>query len=439
VGFLLLAVIAPLVSGGGYELYPTGQLVSYPVRPSTVFRGTLLLAPANLAWLLNVIALFVVTGYASGPVDWAPTARSLVVVGAFVALATVFGQTLGWLVLGIRQSRMGRIVTNLAGVAAVLAILYIFWAGQVVPLLDQSPTRYVLVASLDGHAGHYRDWLTVVAILAIGTLALVRVGDAVAGWALRRPGDHSDRTSSRALPRRRTHTSILLALVAVDHANIWRSTPLRRGVLVLVFIPGAVAALAGMRWQSLVLVPGLIASGAGLLFGINAFTLDSTGSVWLSTLPRWPKPAFLAKSLVFLEIALAAVTSALVGGSLRAGPPASAAEVTAAVLSAVSCAVIVVALGMRSSLRHPHRADLSGPRETPATPAVMAAHSVRFATITTFTSMLFLGVAATAVWWLPILTAVPVLCLATLHWYRTSLAWSHPHVRSHVVTTVAGG
>jgi hypothetical protein len=439
VGFLLLALIAPLVSGGGYELYPTGQLVSFPVRPSTVFRGTLLLAPANLAWLLNAVALFVVTGFASGPISWAPTARSLVVVAAFIALATVFGQTLGWLVLGIRQSRVGRIATNLTGVVAVLAVLYIFWADQVVPLLDQSPTRYVLVGALDGHSGQYRDWLTVVAILVAATLVLVKTGDAVAAWALRRPGDHADRTASRALPRRRQHASPLLALVAIDHASIWRSTPLRRGVLVLVFIPGAVAALAGMRWQSLVLVPGLIASGAGLLFGINAFTLDSTGSVWLSTLPRWPRPAFLAKSLVFLEVALAAVASALVGGSLRAGPPASAAEVTAAVLSAVSCAVIVVALGMRSSLRHPHRADLSGPRETPATPAVMAAQSVRFAIVTTLVSMLFLAMAATGVWWLPLLSSVPVLCLATLHWYRTGLAWSHPHVRAHVVTTVSGG
>ena len=53
-GFALLAIIAPLAAGGGYELYPSEQLVAYPVKPRTVFRGTLLLAPANLAWILNV-------------------------------------------------------------------------------------------------------------------------------------------------------------------------------------------------------------------------------------------------------------------------------------------------------------------------------------------------------------------------------------------------
>ena len=144
-----------------------------------------------------------------------------------------------------------------------------------------------------------------------------------------------------------------------------------------------------MSWQSLILVPGLIAAGAGLLFGINAFTLDLSGSVWLSTLPGWTVAAFRSKSLVFFEIALVAVSSALVGGSLRAPDPSTVAEVTAAVASAVACAMLVVALGMRSSLKHPHRADMQGSRDTPAPPGVMAAQSIRFATVTTFTSLYF--------------------------------------------------
>lgn len=229
------------------------------------------------------------------------------------------------------------------------------------------------------------------------------------------------------------------ALLVVDHASVWRSTPLRRGVLVLVLVPGVISALAGMTWQSLILVPGLIAAGAGLLFGINAFTLDSTGSVWLATLPGWVSPAYLAKSLVFLEVALAAVFSALVGGSLRAQPANNTSEIAAAVMSALCCAVLVVALGMRSSLRNPHRADLKGPRDTPATPGVMAAQSMRFAVTTTFTSLYFAVLALPGEWWLPPLGALPVLLLSVLHWYRTGLAWTHPHVRASVVMTVSGG
>ncbi len=439
VGFILLAVLAPLVSGGGYELYPSDQLAAYPIRPATAYRSTLVLAPVNLAWVINVIALLVVTGFATGDLAWFPTSRSLLTVAVFILTATVAGHTIGWLVMGFRQSRRGRFTTNVGGVLVVLAGLLIFWTDNVITLLDNSPTTRVLVGAYDGYNGDYSSWLGVVGLLFIAMVAFMRIGDAVAGWALRRPGDHADRTSSRSVSRRRWSHNVTYALLMVDHASVWRSTPLRRGVLVLVLVPGLISALAGMTWQSLVLVPGLIAAGAGLLFGINAFTLDSTGSVWLSTLPGWVSPAYLAKSLVFFEVALAAVLSALVGGSLRAQPANSLSEVTAAFMSALCCAVLVVALGMRSSLRHPHRADLQGPRDTPATPGVMAAQSMRFAVVTTFTSLYFATLALSGLWWLPLFGALPVLLLSALHWYRTGLAWSHPHVRASVVLTVAGG
>jgi hypothetical protein len=363
----------------------------------------------------------------------------LLVVAVFVGAATILGHGVGWLVMGVRQSRRGRLATNLLGLTIVVAGLLIVWTGQVLTLLDNSPTASVLTAAYAGYQADHRRWLLTLGVLAVLALLMLRFGDWAASWALRRPGDHSDRSSSRPVPRRPDKRSPLSALLAVDHASIWRSTPLRRGVLVIVLVPGAIAALAGMSWQSLILVPGLIAAGAGLLFGINAFTLDSTGSVWLSTLPGWARPAYLAKSRVFGEVALAAVLSALVGGSLRAPQPTSAAEVTAALGSALSSALVVVAIGMRSSLRHPHRADLQGPRDTPATPGVMAAQSIRFATVTTLTSLYFAGLALAGAWWLPIIGAVPVIAFALMHWLETARAWEHPHVRAFVVTTVSAG
>ena len=440
VGFAILTLLAPLVSGGGYELYPSDQLVSYPIKPSTVFRGTLVLAPINLAWIINVIALFVVTGFAVGEPDLVPTARALLVVAVFVGAATIFGHAVGWIVMGIRQSRRGRIATNVIALLLITSGLLVVWFGNVVSVLEASPTERVIIAAYNGYDGTtYGLWSATIIALVLGAAACLRVGDFAASWALRRPGDHSDRTGSRAISRRPNPAVPLMALVTMDHASIWRSTPLRRGALVIVIIPGLIAALAGMAWQSLILVPGLIAAGAGLLFGINAFTLDSTGSVWLSTLPGWSRPAYLAKSIVFAEIALAAVLSALIGGSLRAPAPSSSAEVTAAVASAISCTMIVVAIGMRSSLQHPHRADLQGPRDTPAPPGVMAAQSIRFATLTTLTSLYFAALSISGVWWLPLIGAIPVAASAALHWLRTASAWQHPHVRAGVVLTVAGG
>jgi hypothetical protein len=398
-----------------------------------------MLAPINLAWIINVIALFVVTGFAVGEPAWVPTARALLVVAAFVAAATIFGHAVGWLIMGVRQSRRGRRVTNGLGIIILVCGLALVWGGRALDVLDYSPTAKVLLAAYDGYGGSHHRWAVTLLILGVAGLVMMRAGDAIAGWALRRPGDHADRSSSRPQPRRATHASNLWALVAIDHASIWRSTPLRRGVLVIVVVPGVIAALAGMAWQSLILVPGLIAAGAGLLFGINAFTLDAGGAIWLSTLPGWARPAFIAKSLVFSELALAAVLSALSGGSIRAPAPASVADVTAAIASAVCCAAIVVAIGMRSSLRHPHRAELQGPRDTPATPGVMAAQSIRFATVTTLTSLFFAGLALSQAWWLPLTGAIPILCFAGMHWLGTERAWAHPHVRAHVVLTVAAG
>ena len=438
-GFVLLAIIAPLVSGGGYELYPPDQLVAFPIRPQTVFRSTLVLAPANLAWILNVIALFAITSFASGDISWGPTSRTLLTVGVFVAAATVGGHALGWIVVGLRQTRRGRALTSTAGLLAIALVLIIAWSDKVLLVLDRSPTRRVLLSAYDGYNGRYVSWVTGLVLLGVAILLAMKVGEMAAAWALRRPGDHADRSSTNTVTRRRPTSSILKALVITDQASIWRSVPLRRGLLVLIAIPGGVAALAGMSWQSLVLVPGLIAAGSGLLFGINAFTLDSSGAVWLSTLPNWATWAFVSKMLVFSEVTLAAVLSALIGGSLRSPSPASSAEVTAAIASALTCAAIVVVIGMRSSVRFPYRAELRGPRDTPASPGVMAAQSIRFATVTTLASLYFGALSLSGAWWIPIIGAVPLLAGCILHLRATAQAWAHPHVRAHVVMTVAGG
>lgn len=438
-GFVILAVLVPLVSGGGYELYPADHLVAYPIHPSTVFRGTVTLAPVNLAWVLNVIAVLVVTGFSTGPLAWAPTTRSLLTATVFVLVATVAGHALGWVVVGLRQRRNGRILTNALGISIACAGLLVIWTGHVIDLLDVSPTRFVLFASSDGYQGRYGRWSVFLVCMAVCGLACLRLGEAATAWALRRPGDHASRAGGQTLTRRPTRGNPLRALIAIDHASVWRSTPLRRGVLVLIVVPAVAVSLANLSWQSLILVPGLIAAGAGLLFGINAFTLDSSGALWLATLPRWPDSAFVAKAIVFAEIAVAAVGSALIGGALRNPHPDSMAQVTAAVASGISCAAIVVALGMRSSLQHPHRADLQASRDTPATPGVMAAQSVRFAGVTSVTSLCFVALGSSGAWWLPILGLVAVAAVCGLHLISTARAWQHPHVRSHVVLTVSGG
>jgi hypothetical protein len=436
--FVLLAVMAPMAAGGGYELYPPEQLVAYPIRPRTVFYGTLLLAPVNLAWMLNVVALVLITSFASGPVGWG-TVRGSLSVAAFVTLATVGGHAVAWLVVGIRQTRTGRWLTwAVAGVLGV-AVAVLVRLGYTFTLLDGSPTKYALVNALQGYGALYRPWATGLLVMVAAAAFLTWAGVKAAAWALRRPGDHAVRDGSRPVRRRRPAARLVGELVAVDRASIWRSVPLRRGIVVLLVLPGAVAAMAGMSWQSLVLLPGLVAAGAGLLFGVNAFCLDSSGSTWLSTLPGWAVPAFTAKAWAVTEVCLLAVAAAVAGGALRAPAPGSAADVTATVAAAVTACALVVSSSMRASVRHPYRADLRGPRDTPAPPGVMALHSLRLAVVTTSVGLVFSGVAFLEVWWLPLVLAVPFLSWSGLSLIETARSWADPQVRAGVVATVSGG
>ena len=54
-GLLVTSVLSPLLVGGGFELVPEAQLVSFPLRARTRVDVSLLLAPLNLAWLLQAL------------------------------------------------------------------------------------------------------------------------------------------------------------------------------------------------------------------------------------------------------------------------------------------------------------------------------------------------------------------------------------------------
>ena len=220
---------------------------------------------------------------------------------------------------------------------------------------------------------------------------------------------------------------------------MWRSTSLRRGLVVLAVLPGAVAATAGLEWSSLVLLPGLVAAGAGLLFGVNAFCLDGPGAVWRGSLPGRPGTVFWAKAQVVAETCLVAVALTMVAGTVRADRPPTAAEVAALGACAAVVLVRVVALCMELSVRHPHRGDLRGPRDTPAPPGVMAVYSARLAVSTTLVAVLFSALAETGSWRWPVALAVPFLLLSARRLVRTAATWDDELVRARVVSVVGRG
>jgi hypothetical protein len=433
----LLTFLAPLIAGGGHELFPPDQLDAYPVTARTQFLASLLLTPFNLAWTAQLIALVGLTTFVSdaGPRVGLAVLTCLV----FLAAATCAGQAVSWFVVGIRQRAWGRpvswAVATTLGVAAAVTVL----TGNLAAVLDKAPTGWVVIGAINGAAGHYRSWATVTGTLLAATWVTYRLGLRSCDWSLRQPTRIGTQSETRPLRRRGQPPSALRAHLAIDRASVWRSSSLRRGLLVLGVLPGAVAAVAGLEWASIVMLPGLVAAGAGLLFGVNAFCLDGTGALWLASLPGDDRVLFRAKAQVVAEVCSVAVLLAIAAGVTRAGRPPSAAEAVALAGCAVVSVSRVVATCMRLSLERPYRADLRGPRDTPAPPGAMAGYSVRLAVSTTCVAVLFSGASQLDDWRLPAALVVPFLLLSARRLVGSNRSWRDPGVRARVVATVSSG
>jgi hypothetical protein len=433
----LLTLLAPLIAGGGQELFPTEQLDAYPVTARTHFLASLILTPLNLAWTVQLIALVGLTTFVA---DTGPgVALSVLTCLVFVAAATLAAQSLAWFVVGVRQRVWGRpvswaVAAGLAAAAAATAV-----TGHLSVLLDHAPTRWVVIGAVNGAAGGYGSWATVTAVMVCAAWVAYRLGLRSCSWALRQPTRIGGTSETRPLRRRGAASSALRAHLAVDRASVWRSSSLRRGLLVLGILPGAVSALAGLEWPSLVMLPGLVAAGAGLLFGVNAFCLDGTGARWLASLPGDDRVLFRAKAQVVAEVCTVAVVLAVIAGALRAGRSPTAAEAVALAGCTVVSVSRVVATCMHLSLVRPHRAELRGPRDTPAPPGAMAAYSVRLAVSTTLVAVLFSGLSQLNDWRLPAALVVPFLLLSARRLVGSTRMWMDPTVRARVVATVSSG
>jgi len=438
--FLLLCIVAPLAAGGGQELIPESQLVAYPVRVSTLVRLAFVLSPLNIAWYLQILLLTAATSYAvrgtSGPL---PPVGVLV---AYLLACTAVGQALGWAIVGVRRTRTGR-----RGTWTLLAVLLAV-AGWVIAtdrggyVLDHSPTLTVVAAQFQAAtlqpAGSLPVVVVCLAVTVIGYLAAVAVAD----WALRRPGDLGvDGPLARPVARRasRADDTAYRILVRADRASVWRSPPLRRGLIVLGVLPVAAAALASLPWSSIALLPPLVASGAALLFGVNALCLDGSGAMWVASLPHDPALVLRSKARVVAEVCGGSVLIVLVGAGLRASARPDLVDIVSVVGAALSCTALVVASAMHLSVTRPHRADLRGPRDTPAPPGTMAVYSARLAVATTFVGLLFSATTFGRSVVPPLLLTLGLLGWAAFSWSRTRRRWRDPLVRATVVTTVAAG
>ncbi|MEP6814146.1 MAG: hypothetical protein ABI873_01205 [Marmoricola sp.] len=433
-GFLILAVISAAASGGGRELVPRDQAVAWPVSPTTDHLGALLLAPLNIAWLVQGWTLLGLTSYVAGPrLLWATELPVLL----WLAVATALGQVVAWLLEWVRRGEWGQwVIRLLLGVFAVGAVGLVV-TGRVVTVFDHSPTVYVFVGALNGSVGGWSTWGWTMLVLALIAAAAVALGALPARWAARRAPRDEHRLESGIYQPRANPLSDFRALVRTDRVGIWRSVPLRRGLLVLAVMPGVIAFAGQLSWSRLTILPGLVASGAALLFGVNSWCLDGRGALWRESLPVSAGLAFASRVWVLAEVLLGAALLTVVLATVRAGVP-TISEAVALLGTTVVVAAQVASASMRWSVRRPFAVDMRSSRSTPAPPVVMVGYSTRLALTTTTVGLVFSVLAEVPDWRLTAMLALLLALVSAYRIARTASRWEDPQTRARVVVTVAG-
>jgi hypothetical protein len=407
VAVVLVGTSGAVASGGGRELLARDPASVFPVSPVTDHLGALLLAPLSAGWLIQAWGLLGLVAATGGP-------GAVPVALAWLAAATALAQAVGWAGEYLRRRRV------LAWLALPLAGIGVLPAPLVADAVQHGPAVQML---------------SVLALLA-ATALLVAAGAVLAVVTARRvPRDEARRETAAHAPRP-LPASDLAVLRRTDRASVWRSVPLRRGTVLLALAPGTVALAGGLAWSNLVLLPGLVASGCVLLFGVNLWCLDGRGMLWRESLPVAPGTVLLARAIVLAEVLLGAGTATLVLGALRAGRP-TAAEALAVVLVLLVVVAQSVSAALRWSLAHPYAVDLRSARATPAPPLAMVGYSLRLAVATTLSGLLLAGFAGVGRADLVALAAGVLLAIAAVRIVRAARRWSDPVRRAAVVAVVA--
>ena len=430
---LVISIISAAASGGGRELLPRDQAVAFPVSATTDHFGALLMAPLNIAWLLQCWSVLGLTSYAIGAAPLLPFA--LLPVYLWLFTGTAMAQCLAWVFEWVRRGRRGSGLVRSVSVVVGGGLAALIATDRLTPLLDQSPTVQIVLGVIAGSRGDWLAWVGLVDWLLCIAVVSVVVGAWMADRVSRRPARDELRAESSARSARTNPGSDLVALVRTDRSGIWRSVPMRRGMVVLALLPGLVAIGGAFGWDKLTIFPGLVASGGVLLFGVNSWCLDGHGALWRDSLPVSPRLAFAARVVVLFEILLASIALTLLIASLRAGLP-TVSQLVAIVAAAVVVTLQVVATSLRWSVRSPYAVDMRSSRATPAPPLVMVGYSTRLALSTTFTGLLF-SVTTEAPWVYSLVLAVPFLAWSGVKLLRTSNRWADPVERSRVIATVA--
>jgi hypothetical protein len=436
-GYAVTTTIAA-ATAGGRALLPQDQRAAFPLSPAADHLGTLLLAPLNVAWIIQSAGLLLAGSWAAGPHPATFLAVGVATLGWIVAV-TVFAQAAGELVELLRTTAAGAWALRLLVLGAAAGLAVLAAGGGLVDALDRAPTVPLVGIALAAGGGAWTGLVLLLVSLAADAVAFLAIGVALVGLTRRRPPRAQVRLESTEHPPRRDPRSELAAALRIDRAGVWRSAPLRRGLVALPAAPALAAAAAQLDWYLVALLPCLVTAGAALLFGVNALCLDGTGAVWRASLPGAPWVLLTARLLLVAELSLLACAVAVGVAAVRAPAPPTVAEAVAVLCATIATTAQVVGHCARWSVTRPYAATLRDARDQPAPPAAMAAYSARLAVATTMTGLLLTGLARLGLTGAVVATSVAVTALGCRRALAAIRAWEDPRVRAHVVASVAGG
>ena len=202
VSLLVVSIASSAASGGGRELLAREQAVAFPVSPTTDHLGALLMAPLNIAWLVQAWAALAASAYVV-------TARpallgSLLLVVLWLVVATTVAQAVAWGVEWVRRGPHGTLLVRCTTTTVAAGVAVLVVRGDLVDVLDHSPSRLVADGIADaGHRGTATYGALVLGLVALASAA-VAVGAWAAGRLARRPAATSCGGRPRTTPRGRT-------------------------------------------------------------------------------------------------------------------------------------------------------------------------------------------------------------------------------------------
>ena len=145
--FFVLTVVSGVSSGGGRELLSRDQGVTFPVSPTTDHLGALLLAPLNVAWLLQSWTILGSAAYALGPAD---AFAAMVAIVLWLVACTAMAQVVAWTIEAIRRRSYGRLAVRSIVAAIALAFGVVHVTGRITHFLDNLPTVWLVARVTHG-------------------------------------------------------------------------------------------------------------------------------------------------------------------------------------------------------------------------------------------------------------------------------------------------